>query len=163
LSGGGLHHSWEEDAKSLPLGNIVYEVQIDVDDNSSTLRSFDKGIMKKNGEIRTLSIEDYFQYVDTNPNYNDIKNAVRHQKGKRLLTTKNYCLDELVVKKQKKEYIEDSFVHLFIKSGSVVVSGPDGDVNLQRGASCFIPFCIKNYTLIPQTRTSTVLKTHILF
>lgn len=162
LSKGGVHHSWEKD-RAQPLGNIVYEVQLDVADALSTLRSFDKGNILKDGSIRPLTIQDYFSHINTSPEDNLFSHMVCDRNGERILQTNHYCLDEIRVVKEKKEYIEDSFVHLFIKEGSLVVAGPDGELRLERGSSCFVPHHIKNYLITPLTKSSTLLKTHILF
>jgi len=161
LSKGGIHHSWEKD-QAQPLGNIVYEVQLDVDDATSTLRSFDKGNISKDGSIRPLTIQDYFFHINTSPEDNLFSHIVSERNGERILQTNHYCLDEIRITKEKKEYVEDSFVHLFIKEGSLVVSGPDGELRLKKGSSCFIPHHIKNYSITPLSKSSTLLKTHIL-
>ena len=64
LSGGGVHHSWEENDQICPRGNIVYEVQENAYDEVSTIRSFDKGKIKDDGSTRELQIEDYFEHVE---------------------------------------------------------------------------------------------------
>jgi len=163
LSKGGIHHSWEDDPTSLPHGNIVYEIQTDVDDSSSTLRSFDKGKILNNGLVRPLTIQDYFTYINTSPEDNLLSNMLCKANGERVIKTNHYCLDEIQIDRKRKEYIEDSFVHLFVKEGSVNVSGPDGEITIQRGASCFIPFYTKKYSLSPKTLSATILKTHILY
>lgn len=163
LSTGGIHHSWEADPVSLPLGNILYEVQLDVDDASSTLRSFDKGKILDNGSLRPLTIQDYFKFIDTSPENNLISNILRKKNNGRIIKTKHYCLDEISISKQKKEFIEDSFVHLFVKEGSVTVSGSEGELLMQRGDSCFVPFFIKSYSITPNNSSATMLKTHILY
>jgi hypothetical protein len=70
LSAGGIHHSWEVDP-SLPLGNIVYEVQKNVMDDVSSLRSFDQGNMKDDGKVRPITIDDYFAALDTDADKNN--------------------------------------------------------------------------------------------
>jgi hypothetical protein len=70
LSQGGVHHSWEAHPE-IPNGNIVYEVQQDVADNDSTLRSFDQAKIKDDGSVRPLTIDDYFKYLDTTLENND--------------------------------------------------------------------------------------------
>ncbi|KKU09588.1 MAG: hypothetical protein UX13_C0036G0001, partial [Candidatus Woesebacteria bacterium GW2011_GWB1_45_5] len=56
LSPCGIHHSWEEDTQKYPLGNIIYELQLDVLDEVATIRNFDKGKMAKDGTTRPLQI-----------------------------------------------------------------------------------------------------------
>ncbi len=67
LSVGGIHHSWEEKRNEYPRGNVVYEVQLDVEDEYCTIRSFDQGKIKDDGTLREIHIEDYFHFLDTNP------------------------------------------------------------------------------------------------
>jgi hypothetical protein len=90
LSNGGIHHSWEEDPAAIPLGNIVYEVQLDVTDEDSTIRSFDKGKMQQNGDVREIHVEDYFKYLDTRPETNNLSLAVQKRTGSSLLSTPYY-------------------------------------------------------------------------
>jgi hypothetical protein len=73
LTRGGIHHSWEEDIFSIPEGNIVYEVQQDIDDQSSTIRCFDKGKLDEDANPRKLDIDSYFEYIDINKNNNNPK------------------------------------------------------------------------------------------
>lgn len=72
LSGGGLHHSWEEDSIHCPQGNIVYEVQQDVMDPKCTIRAFDQGKFKEDGTIREIQVEDYFKYIDSDEKKNTL-------------------------------------------------------------------------------------------
>ncbi len=159
LSGGGLHHSWEEDA-SLPLGNIVYEVQQDVADDVSTLRSFDQGKIKDDGSVRALSIDDYFRFLDTSPERNDPGAGIRKRSGDTLFATKYYCLDKKMIEQKTTSSTDGSFVHLFVTQGQLEVTGPEGTVTVGRGHSCFIPADVGEYTLVPQG-SAEVLKTYI--
>lgn len=159
LSGGGLHHSWEDDQTSI-LGNILYEVQQDVADDDATIRSFDQGKIKNDGSIRAIHIDDYFQYLDPSEARNDPKHAFIYPKGMTLLSTPYYSLDLLMVMGNKPVTTGTSFHHLFIKDGEVEVLTAGGSVKLSRGHSCFIPHAVQSYTL-HSSKQATILKTYI--
>ena len=80
LSPGAIQHSWEEDPVSYPFGNVLYEVQLDVTDDESTIRAFDKGKMQPDGTIRKIHVEDYFTYINTDPEHNDLSLAMRKER-----------------------------------------------------------------------------------
>jgi mannose-6-phosphate isomerase class I len=160
LSRGGVHHSWEEYKEKYPLGNIVYEVQLDVMDENCTIRSFDQGKIKDDGTIREIHIDDYFQFLDSSEDANDIKKLTRTGEGERLLQTSYYSLDRLEVQSSKRQVITDSFEHVFIQSGEVTVSTNDVSLTVPEGHSCFIPYGVGEYTIEPK-RNSVVLKTYI--
>lgn len=161
LSQGGLHHSWEENRAAFPQGNVLYEVQLDVMDPVSTIRSFDQGKFKSDGSIREIQIEDYFKYLDTDPAHNDIKNALQTQNGTRLLTTPYYCMDLITCAAEMKDKTGESFCHLFVREGGVVIKTADAELKLRRGHSCFIPQAVGEYSLSPQEESSVLLKTFI--
>lgn len=158
LSEGGVHHSWEEDKKNHPLGNVVYEVQVDVLDSTSTLRSFDQGKIKDNGTIRELQIDEYFKHIETNEKKNKIENLRKSVSGNTLLRTPYYNVD-LYSLREKAEFSTNSiFHHLFVRDGEVNISGPDGSVHLTRGHSCFIPAHTGTYSIEP-LKESVIVKT----
>jgi mannose-6-phosphate isomerase class I len=161
LSGGGVHHSWEENTEKHPLGNIVYEVQIDVMDEFCTIRSFDQGKIKDDGSIREIHIDDYFQFLDSTPESNDFTNLKRQRNGNKLLQTPYYSLDILELTDTHKEVMNDSFHHLYVQEGDIVVSSTAGFVRLTTGHSCFIPANTSEYTIKDNSTKSVVLKTHI--
>lgn len=161
LSGGGLHHSWEDRPDIAPDGNILYEVQQDVADDDCTLRSFDQGKFKEDGTIRTIHIDDYFSFLDPDPKRNDIKNALLTARGESLLRTKNYSMDVLSVKTSESLTIEDSFVHLFVTQGAATVSTAGGMVTIHKGHSCFIPYKAENYEITAVDGPVSLLKTYI--
>ncbi len=136
LSGGGIHHSWEEDEENHPLGNIVYEVQQDVMDPISTLRSFDQGKFLNDGTIREIQIETYFKYLDTNKERNILK--IRQNEAF-LFNTPYYILKKWEIQNNKEMSAEKSFHHLFVKEGTMTVRSVEGEVFVSRGHSCFIP------------------------
>lgn len=138
LSGGGLHHSWEEDEVMCPLGNIVYEVQQDVMDPYCTIRSFDQGKLKEDGTIRTIQIDDYFKYVDLDEKRNTL-NIERREDGV-LFDTPLYSLSSLNITKEMNMESKSSFHHLFVKEGEVTIKDGMGNViSVGRGHSCFVP------------------------
>lgn len=172
LSSCGLHHSWEENEKTLPLGNVVYEISLDEMDPDSTVRSFDKGKISSTGAIRKVDIEDYFKYADTGENNN---NPSTHLvKAKRLLSadgieifsllrTKHYCLDKIIISHEYKgEHTKNSgsFHHLFVKSGKLRIITSNNELVLSSGHSCFVPSTVKSYLLKTNER-SEILKTFI--
>ncbi|KKP87128.1 MAG: hypothetical protein UR89_C0006G0004 [Candidatus Roizmanbacteria bacterium GW2011_GWA2_35_8] len=158
---GGIHHSWEEDIAKYPDGNVNFEIQQDVMDPVSTIRSFDKGKFKKDGSIREIHIDDYFKYLDTNPDHNDIKKMTPIKNGNRYLTTKHYRLDVLKVSGEIEDKTNKSFVHLFIRKGSVEVKTDEGQVKMTKGHSCFISEKTLNYKIKSLDGESIILKTFI--
>jgi mannose-6-phosphate isomerase class I len=160
LSAGGIHHSWEEDKERFPSGNRLYEVQVDVMDPACTIRAFDQGKIKDDGSIRELHIDDYFQFLDTSPELNDISFLKKQRKGNNLLKTPFYSLDILEVNGRLEDEVKDSFVHLYLRDGEVDITTSDGQVHLTRGHSCFIPYAAKQYTVNSNVE-SVLLKTYI--
>jgi mannose-6-phosphate isomerase class I len=138
LSGGGLHHSWEEDMVNYPMGNILYEVQQDVMDPICTIRSFDQGKFKDDGTIREIHIDDYFKYIDTDEKRNTL--SIEKNKNGVLFDTDYYSLSLLSLSKSERFESSTSFHHLFVKEGKIVVSDMSGNTtNVEQGHSCFIP------------------------
>ena len=138
LSGGGLHHSWEEDAIHYPMGNVLYEVQQDVMDPVCTIRSFDQGKFKEDGTIREIHIDDYFKYIDTDEKRNTL--IIEKNKGGVLFDTAHYSLTLLSLSKNTVLECSTSFHHLFVNEGEIVVGDKSGNtVTVGQGHSCFIP------------------------
>ncbi|MBI3620413.1 hypothetical protein HY214_04720 [Candidatus Roizmanbacteria bacterium] len=162
LSAGGIHHSWEENKQKYPKGNFLYEIQQDVMDPVCTIRSFDQGKFKDDGTIRSINILDYFRYLDTDPEHNDIRTLLRAPQGKRLLTTKNYSMDICRVDGEFTDSTNGSFVHLFAREGRATVKAQEGSVTLTRGHSCFLPAEVNDFSLVSLQNTKVViLKTFI--
>lgn len=174
LDRGGTHHSWEEDDAKMPLGNVLYEVQVDEMDPISTIRSFDKGKIMDDGSTRDLQIDDYFNYIDTTPEGNTpqsfIGSAQQIARGEgyelqQLFDTQYYKLQRLDISAVfSNEYTaphDQTFHHLFVKSGQIVYD--DGQVELMVGTghSVFVPASVVSYTLTPESRQATVLKTYV--
>ncbi len=159
LSGGGIHHSWEEDPQRT-LGNVVYEVQHDVMDPVSTIRSFDQGKIKDDGSVRGLTIADYFQYLNTDPGANDIANARQKSDGEHVLRTPYYRMDEITLTQPREFSGADSFVHVFVRDGRAAVEANGVTVRISAGHSCFIPEGTGAYTITPE-KSSVILKTYL--
>jgi len=157
---GGIHHSWEEDRHRYPLGNVLYEIQEDVMDPVSTIRAFDQGKMDNMGNVREIHIDDYFKYLDSSSEHNNIKNMLRKREGNRLLSTKYYRLDLVDVNGKIVDKTVQSFVHLFVQEGEVNIAAKDGSVVLGKGHSCFVPLETGGYT-ITSNEPATLLKTFI--
>jgi len=137
LSGGGLHHSWEEDKMRFPLGNIVFEVQQDEMDPISTIRSFDQGKFLENGTVRKIQIDTYFKYLDMNEQRNTLK--MQQKNNTVLFNTPYYSLKKLEIEKKMEMKTEMSFHHLFVKEGVVSIRSENGEIYATQGHSCFIP------------------------
>lgn len=159
LSQGGVHHSWESNPE-LPLGNIVYEVQMDVMDEFCTIRGFDQGKIKDDGSIREIHVNDYFEFMDTSDEMNNIDSLKRTRNGNNLLQTPYYSLDILELENEHTETITDSFHHIYVQEGSVEIIAEEGSIILTKGHSCFIPYKTEMYKITPQQK-SILLKTHI--
>lgn len=157
LSGGGLHHSWEEDVSN-PLGNILYEVQQDVMDPICTIRSFDQGKFKDDGTIREIHIDDYFTHIDLDEKRNTLITQ-KNEKGV-LFDTPYYSLSLLSINNEITMESATSFHHLFVQRGKIQVKGiKENIITVGRGHSCFIPQGVQ-YT-INSTGTSDVLLTFL--
>ncbi len=161
LSLGGLHHSWEENRSICPLGNILYEIQLDVMDPRCTIRSFDQGKFNPDGTVRKIHIEDYFALLDTDPLHNDFQRMKLKRQDKRLLSTPHYNLDVLELSSKILEQTNNSFIHLYVREGSAEVSADEGSVVLTSGHSCFIPEFAGQYGIVPKTENTVILKTYI--
>jgi mannose-6-phosphate isomerase class I len=160
LSSGGIHHSWEEDAVAYPYGNIVYEVQYDVMDPVCTIRAFDQGKIREDGTVRKLHIDDYFAHIDTDEHRNNPNEAKKAKNGETLLDTQFYSLDKLQVSEKRTMTIADSFEHLYVKEGKVTIRTEQGQVEVGKGHSAFLPFAVGSYEIVPAA-PSTILRTYI--
>ena len=168
LSPCGIHHSWEEDLASIPLGNVLYEIQLNVMDNVATLRSFDKGKMSKDGTLRPLQIAEYFTYADRSPEANDPKTHMRQAKSVAktdaymhdlILESKYYSMDRVSFTKPGATFDStmDTFRHIFVRAGAVVVTANELPVTVTAGHSVFIPAGCGSYKV-----SATVADTEIL-
>lgn len=161
MSSGGVHHSWEEDKEKYPLGNILYEVQLDAMDPVSTIRCFDQGKIKNDGTIRAIQIDDYFTYLDTNPGHNKPDANVSKPSGKTICQTPYYSLERLEITTAAAHTTGKSFAHFYVKSGVAKVTAPDGSVTVGTGHSCFIPQEVGEYSVESIGGSCTLLKTFL--
>lgn len=168
LSEGGIHHSWEEDLKRFPDGNIVYEIQLDRMDTLATIRAFDQGKIKPDGSVRALAIEEYFRYLDADPVRNDPASLVRDPspaesgEGERsLVANQHYALQEILLDRSHKSLADDtlglSFHHLFCEKGAVALITEQGRYPLVQGASIFLPAQLGSYTVENTAQESRLL------
>ena len=158
LSPGAIQHSWEEDPVNLPQGNILYEVQLDVTDDESTIRAFDKGKIQSDGTIRKIHVEDYFAYIDTNPEHNDLDLAMRKREGQSLLHTSHYSLDVATIQKEVVVENPSSFIHVFVLEGELRVETPTRTLSVEKGYSCFIPPRSQDICPFPHTGKNKHIK-----
>ncbi|HNT29501.1 MAG TPA: hypothetical protein PKL83_00940 [bacterium] len=149
-SAGGIHHSWEEDSEICPLGNIVYEVQLDRPDERSTMRSFDKGKIRDDGTIRAVQVTDYFTHLDSSPAANDLSILVREPErvpsstgqADLLFATRQYACRRIrlsAADSMHRDETADSFHHLFVSQGEVEVSCNGIAYVLGQGQAVIIP------------------------
>jgi mannose-6-phosphate isomerase class I len=150
---GGIHHSWEEDNDNFPIGNVVYEIQEDVMDPVSTIRSFDQGKIKDDGSVRPLNIDDYFKYLDTSDENNDINSS-------RSLSNSFYGMDVVDVNESISTNMDKSFHHIYVRDGGIELIGGDVKLKVGRGHSVFVPKELKSYIINPTSDNTVVLRTY---
>ncbi len=166
LSACGIHHSWEEDP-DLPLGNIVYELQVNIPDSECTIRNFDKGKIGADGNTRPLHIDDYFTYIDRSSEANDPQTHMIRAKilekteictKEKLMESKYYQLDKIIFTKSGtvSEKIS-SFRHLFVKQGAIKVGTNGAEVSVSQGHSCFIPAACSKYEAKAEEKTEVLI------
>ncbi|MBP9690691.1 hypothetical protein KBD81_01280 [Candidatus Woesebacteria bacterium] len=163
LSMGAIHHSWEENPKEAPLGNIVYEVQLDVSDDQATVRSFDQGKIKDDGTVRMMNIDDYFEHLDTTQEHNSLEYMKRTQNGDELLRTRFYSVDLIEVTKTNnvERKTNKTFHHLYVRDGDVRISAGGTTIRVTKGHSCFIPSSVESYAIDSLSEVSVLLKTFV--
>lgn len=158
LSPCGIHHSWEEDLKTIPLGNVLYEIQLNLMDDVSSIRSFDKGKMGKDGSLRPLQIDDYFALADRSVSANDpqthMRKSIKIQKTdayvhERLLESKYYSMDKVMMLNSGKEFIStiDTFRHVFVRSGAISLFAGGMNIEASAGHSVFVPAECHEYAI----------------
>jgi len=150
---GGIHHSWEEDDEKYPLGNVVYEVQEDVMDPVSTIRAFDQGKINDDGSIRSVHIEDYFKFLDTNP----INNIPERKKE---LSNNIYSMEALDIIDNLTLETGNQFHHIFVRDGQVEVNWRKIKLKVNRGHSVFVPKGLGEYSIKSMTNKAVILKTY---
>lgn len=150
LSACGIHHSWEEDLATIPLGNVLYEIQLNVMDDTATIRSFDKGKISPEGKLRPLQIDDYFAFADRSREANNPKTHIRQAKNitrnesyvhERILETKYYSMDRVTLVGKDAVFASDidSFRHVFVRAGGVTVTASSVNIIASSGHSVFVP------------------------
>ncbi len=161
LSRGGVHHSWEADLQNFPLGNCLYEIQVDRMDAVSTTRSFDQGKLKSDGSFRPISIVEYFANLDSSPQSNDLHQLIQWPKPIRrdadhdpggvyeIARTPYYVLLLVKLTKHFSTYMpqecRDKFSHVFVRRGPVGVSASDVSLELPEGTSYLMPAEMDGY------------------
>lgn len=168
LSACGIHHSWQADSQ-LPNGNIVYEVQLDVRDEVSSLRAFDQGKIKTDGSLRKLTLEEYFRALNSNPSDNQPEQYMQLPTSKvennaqitKVFENPHYQLTQIEFLgeyKGEETQVKTDFHHLFVKEGQGEIMYQGERWPLSQGWSIFIPASCKKYTL-NSTQKAQVLKT----
>ncbi len=170
LCDGGIHHSWEE-GDSIPLGNIVYEVQLNVMDNDCTIRSFDKGKMGDDGRVRPAHVEDYFQSLDIDATRNAsdalirtmVKQSIAGITCAQLFDTPYYRSELLELAgeysgEKTSPAKDESFHHIFVKEGVCLFRDGNSTFQLPTGTSLFVPADVDYYTITCDQK-SIIVKT----
>lgn len=153
-SAGGIHHSWEQDDEKYPLGNVVYEVQEDVMDPVSTIRAFDQGKINDDGSIRTVHIEDYFKYLDTDPESNT-------PKRKNTLSNEIYSMEVVDITGDTTFRTENNFHHIFVRDGKIELNWGKLKFVVGSGHSIFVPTKgLGVYSIKSLIDKSVILRTH---
>lgn len=162
LTACGIHHSWEEDP-TLPHGNLVYELQVDVADNISTIRNFDKGKMRADGSIRQLHVDDYFRYIDRETKANDPQTYYRQPKQVKktddytvdeIFTTDYYAMRQIVFTNAATlQQPLTCYHHVFVKSGTAKITAHDTSVQISQGHAVFIPAMVQSYEIQAEKKT----------
>lgn len=160
LSAGAVHHSWEADMVNHPMGNIVFEVQLDVSDGESTIRAFDQGKLKDDGKVRPLNIDDYFNHLDTDPENNKLENLSQKLPNNQLMKSEFYFADLIEDFDFLEIFTNGSYQHLYVRNGGVKVSANNFDINVESGFSCFIPSTLTSFTITPTSSVCSIIKTH---
>lgn len=166
LTAGGIHHSWEEDNERFPMGNLVYEVQIDVPDDSCSMRGFDKGKFLENGRVRPTHTVDYLATVSQDPEYNDLSRWIKSpelvasdsaQKREALFRTRYFNLDRLTVHAGMSVEIDatQGVQHLFVFSGYGSINGHF----IRPGQSYIVPAAAGKAFIVGGTNPLVILQT----
>ncbi len=173
LAGGGIHHSWEQNEEILPLGNVLYEIQLDKHDDATTIRSFDQGKIKSDGSVRKIHVDDYFYHVDRNPEQNSLEVAcdqpvelMANESGKvtKILFNEHYGMQEIEVETRlsnEHTTTTDSFHHLFVTDGEVELVCDRETLTISKGHSAFVPANTGSYELKNKAKKkSKVIKSY---
>lgn len=140
MSNGGVHHSWEQDSGRR---NILMELQVDRKDSEATMRSYDNGKISDNGDVRPVTINEYFKYIDRTQEANDPSKVRRNTGGEdgNVFDCPDYKMDQITLKTDEQDIATDrSFSHVFVLEGAVKIKTKGGEVIVTRGNSCFVPY-----------------------
>lgn len=170
LTAGGIHHSWEEDDARFPDGNLVYEVQVDVPDESCSMRGFDKGKFLDDGSLRPAHVEDYLATLETDAAHNDVARHARRPEVvsdaagvtvEALFRTPYFHLDRVTLAPGAtlESSLADGFHHLFVHQGAARAN----DVRLEQGRSYLLPAALGEYRLAldGDDETTVLLRTYL--
>jgi mannose-6-phosphate isomerase class I len=168
LTAGGIHHSWEEDNARFPDGNLVYEVQVDVQDEYCSMRGFDKGKFLSDGSVRRTHVRDYLVTLDQDERANDVAAHVgkprKLQESPGVLVesvfrTPYFNLDRLTLSTTGRAALAttNSFHHLFVFKGDARI----GKTLLLRGQSYIVPANAGSYHLEAADDNTVVLLTSL--
>jgi mannose-6-phosphate isomerase class I len=157
LSACALHHSWEEDEDRIPQGNIVYELQADVDDSVSSIRGFDKGKISGDGSLRPVHIDDYFRLIDRDPDFNKPERHMRQAltvrdddsvRVKRAIDSEWYSLEIACLSGRSSfEHDASSYRHVFVRRGTIAIETAENQIKVGSGHSAFIPASANSYSM----------------
>jgi mannose-6-phosphate isomerase class I len=168
LTAGGIHHSWEEDNVNYPEGNLVYEVQVDVQDENCSMRGFDKGKILDNGQLRASHVDDYLATIEQDSYHNDLSQHVRKPglisdvdgaKVESLFRTPYFNLDRISLAEETSisQSAGEGFHHLFLHAGNAKI----GAFDLIQGRSYIIPAAAGDYMINAAGGNVVILKTFL--
>jgi len=160
LSHGAIHHSWEEDTSRYPLGNIVFEVQLDAMDDVATIRAFDQGKIKDDGSVRKMNIADYFKHLDSDPEHNKIENLMAKKEANPIIKSKFYEMAVLELDIKQENQNNKNHLHFYVREGKLKITAGETTVTVGCGHSCFIPPDVDKYILDPIEKNTVILKTY---
>jgi len=167
LTAGGIHHSWEEDNERFPEGNLVYEVQVDVQDEFCSMRGFDKGKFLDDGSLRPTHVQDYLATIENDDEHKELSRHIGKPKVvsdngvakvEALFRTPYFNTDRLTLTTDEHfaQSLADGFHHLFVHAGSVKL----GDQTLKQGESYVVPAAMGEYALVA-VDAATLFKTYL--
>ncbi len=168
LTAGGIHHSWEEDNVNYPEGNLVYEVQIDVQDEFCSMRGFDKGKILDDGKLRATHVDDYLATIEQDSYHNDLSQHVRQPgllsetdggKVESIFRTPYFNMDRITLGDGGSQGLSSAaaFHHLFVHAGSVKI----GEIELVQGRSYIVPASAGDYQLTAAKAGAVLLNTFL--
>ncbi len=77
------------------------------------------------------------------------------------MRTPYYALDIFESFQDITDLTNDSFIHLYVRSGAVDIKVGEILINVTCGHSCFIPAGVQKYTIHAKTIDAAVLKTYV--